>query len=223
MKPLKLITGLGLAALATSANGMVIFTDSFENPPNPTVSGVTTTVPDGWVGSDQGFGSGNRGLANEDTGGFTTTFGAQAASVYFFDNAGLTTQAGTIGTVTAGVTYTLSFYVASQDSNTYDYNVLLVSFGVGEARNDVRNSFTDDLILAQTSGSVATSDMSKFVSFSYTATAGDPGIGEDLAIRIHSVESNPVFFDNFQVDAVPEPSAALLGALGLLALLRRQR
>jgi len=31
------------------------------------------------------------------------------------------------------------------------------------------------------------------------------------------------FFDNLSVQAIPEPSAALLGGLGLLAMLRRRR
>ena len=33
----------------------------------------------------------------------------------------------------------------------------------------------------------------------------------------------PITVDNFQLEVIPEPSAALLGGFGLLALMRRRR
>lgn len=42
-------------------------------------------------------------------------------------------------------------------------------------------------------------------------------------IAMHSVAGGVSFVNGFQLTAIPEPSAALLGGLGLLALLRRRR
>lgn len=216
------IIGVGVAPAAT------LFTDSFENPPNVTATGITTTVPAGWVGSNQGFGSGNRGLANEgDETTFSTPFGSQAAAVYFFNNAGLTTAVGAIGTLTVDLTYTVSFNVANlSDSATDTYKFQLVAFDDGEARNDPRSD-TFGTVLKVLGGEVTSSDMLESYSFDFTAVAGDASLGKDLAIRIHSQESNEVLFDNITVttpDVVPEVSSAMLIALAGMALaLRRKR
>lgn len=43
------------------------------------------------------------------------------------------------------------------------------------------------------------------------------------AFRIYSISGSNIEVDNILITAIPEPSAALLGALGMLALLRRRR
>jgi len=209
-----------------TAQAAIIFTDSFES---PDVTGVTTTVPDGWVGSSAGFGSGNRGTADEDSGSFTTPFGSQAAHVAFFDNAGLTTEAGAIGAFQKAI-YTVSFNVANgSDATESDtYRVELTLFDTGESRTDVRPGFTADDFLADVTGEVSTSDMSEAVSFSYTfdSSTDVPLLGKDVAIRIHSKESDDVFLDNFQVtqQLIPTPAAlpAGLALLGLTVMRRRR-
>ena len=196
----------------SSSNGAVLFNESFENPPNATVSGFTTTVPSEWAGSNQGFNSNRRGLANEDAGSFSTPFGSQVANVYFFNNAGLTTDVGAIGSLTVDVTYTVSFNVANlSDSTTDTYKLQLVAFDPGEARNDPRSDVFGT-VLGVSTGEVTSSDMSESYSFTFTAMAGDPNLGKDLAIRIHSQESNEVLFDNIMVTTpvVPESSSLIL-------------
>ncbi len=51
-------------------------------------------------------------------------------------------------------------------------------------------------------------------------TSGTLNVFDTALLR---ADSGTAFFDNVQVSVVPEPSAALLGGLGLLALLRRRR
>jgi len=229
MKPAK--SHLKKSLLITSFSGLgpltaaTLFTDSFEDPPHSTVSGVTTTVPVGWVGSSAGFNSNRRGLANEDVGTFSTPFGSQAVAVYFFNNAGLTTEEGAIGNLTVDVTYTVSFNVANlSDSSTDTYKIQLVAFDDLETRSDVRSDVFGT-VLGVATGEVTSSDMSESYSFDFTATAGDPSLGKDLAIRIHSQESNEVLFDNVTVtvpDGVPEPGTSLLMVLAGFGLLCRR-
>jgi hypothetical protein len=222
MKRISIFTAV--FALYSTANAATLFTESFENPPNATVSALATNaVPVGWIGSNQGFNSNRRGLANEDAGTFTTPYGSQAAFVWFFNNAGLTTVEGAVGTVSVGVTYMVSFNVANLSDSTSDsYKLQLVAFNPGEARNDVRSD-TFGSVLGVATGEATTSDMSQSVSFTFTADPGDPSLGKDLAIRIHSQESNEVLFDNIKVETIPEPATAFLLGLGGLALLRRRR
>lgn len=59
-------------------------------------------------------------------------------------------------------------------------------------------------------------------TFSYTAPAGGgPFAGQTVGIALMGQSGQQVLFDN--VRFVPEPSTALLGGLGALALLRRRR
>ena len=77
-------------------------------------------------------------------------------------------------------------------------------------------------------------------SFSYTVVAGDLSRSGTIGVLLAAYgtqsttgdltgltpnNTNQAFFDNVRLDivAVPEPSAALLGGLGLLAVLRRRR
>lgn len=66
------------------------------------------------------------------------------------------------------------------------------------------------------------------VNFTYNNTLGSL-VGDTVALRISGAGTtndggvNTAWVDNISVTAIPEPSAALLGGLGLLALLRRRR
>jgi hypothetical protein len=63
----------------------------------------------------------------------------------------------------------------------------------------------------------------QYTSGSIAATAGS--IGQTLGLKVVSSGATDSFanFDEIQVNVIPEPSAALLGGLGMIALLRRRR
>lgn len=63
-------------------------------------------------------------------------------------------------------------------------------------------------------------------TLSYTVTAADTAIiGKQVSVGFDNGNTNYPEVDNvtFSHDVIPEPSAALLGSLGALALLRRRR
>ena len=73
--------------------------------------------------------------------------------------------------------------------------------------------------LAPTAGTYLTNQ-----TISYTALASaDPFAGQSVGIALINQAGTQVIFDNVRFDVIPEPSTALLGGLGALALLRRRR
>lgn len=227
-KPMKIpvFTSLCAFGFMVTAPAAILFTDSVES---PTVTGLNSSaIPPNWLESAQGFGSGDQGLANEDTLNFTTPYGDQALEAHFAQNAGWTTAEGVIGSLVTGVTYTLTLNVAAPTSQSNNFGVALLRFDAGQTtRNDVRGSNYDSnnaTLLSLNTGTATTDDMSQQIVMNYTAVAADAG--KDLAIRLRSNSSSPLYFDNFLVTddtIIPEPSVALLGGLGVLLLLRRRR
>ena len=58
-------------------------------------------------------------------------------------------------------------------------------------------------------------------TISYTANAGNPLIGQPLTIELGTAVHaypNLAFFDNVQLNAVPEPSTLILAGMGLVGL-----
>jgi hypothetical protein len=70
----------------------------------------------------------------------------------------------------------------------------------------------------------ASTDIVKmYVNGSLTNTFTGLNLGtDDQYISFHA-RNSIAYIDNLSITAIPEPSAALLGGLGLLALLRRRR
>jgi hypothetical protein len=201
------------------ATAGVVFSESFEA---PVVSGfVTGTVPSGgkWIGANQGFGAGNRGLYNEavvwpTTPAYTTPYGAQAYYLNY-TNSGLTTAEGVIGTLTADVTYTVTFNAAVTASTASgNYRVELVAFA-GEARNDMRGTF--GTVLATATGSVTTNNMSAAGSLTFTPDGANAHLGKDVAIRLVK-STNSVLYDNIRLvtghDLNPNPASGEDFAVG---------
>jgi|GEM_PF-703273 len=204
-----------LALTANLTYAEVVFSESFES---PVVSGYDdNTLPDNgnWIGSNQGFGSTNRGLYNEifawpDAAVFTTPYGSQA---YMLDgpNNGMTTAENAAGAVvTEGVEVKVSFNAAMLvGAASAGYRVQLVAFDATEGnstRNDVRGGIAGT-VLATSQGTVTTTDFSELITFSYTPNASDP-VGDDLGIRLLR-PSGGVLYDNIRVivghDFAPTP------------------
>lgn len=57
---------------------------------------------------------------------------------------------------------------------------------------------------------------------SFNTGLASPAIGKDIVVVLRG-STGGVWFDNVTLTSVPEPSAALLGGLGMLVLLRRRR
>lgn len=120
----------------------------------------------------------------------------------------------------AGVTYTLTVGVgmSTTSSGTKDAGKWAVVF--------FNQSFST--LLAETTGTVTSFD-STFTDATVQFTPATSGIYQ-IGFRnrgyedgLGSENGSTLFFDNARLTAVPEPSVALLGGLGLVALLRRRR
>jgi hypothetical protein len=85
--------------------------------------------------------------------------------------------------------------------------------------------------LNSNSGNGLTNDAFTDFSVQYIATGLESQLGEDIKITLRAdfngsdggAGAIATAFDNVRFEVIPEPSAALLGGLGLLALLRRRR
>jgi hypothetical protein len=119
----------------------------------------------------------------------------------------------------AGITYMLTVGIGSSTSvnkNTGKYALVFFSDGFGTLHAEKTG-----LVANQTGGFADDS-----VSFTPTVSAkynvGMRNRGFVPGTGANNSEST-IFFDNARLVVVPEPSAALLGGLGMLALLRRRR
>lgn len=125
-------------------------------------------------------------------------------------------------------------------TNGTDLDVYLVLFDGAGTRNDLAPSLSIDgtsAVLARFFGNQGVNDTYQTFSFSYTvgddvidnngigsgvANTWNPGLlGQDIAVRFGI--GNHAIIDNLSVSIIPEPSSALLGAIGILLLLRRRR
>ncbi len=244
-------TLIGMVALllaAGSANAAVVFSDNFESPVANTTytlantSGTANTTK--WVRATSGFNASRNGIVREDRVGetFVDPVGNQAYGFRYSSNTGVTSAFEQIGSLATGQTITISFQVQQDNfsgNNYANYRASLVLFDGASTRNSTENLLNNTVaLLAQTNGTATSNSSWDNISFSYTvgdpvldnngAAAGtsttwlDGLLGYDIAIRFAGQGYGAVI-DNVSVDVIPEPTAALLGSLGLLALLRRRR
>ncbi len=116
----------------------------------------------------------------------------------------------------ADFTYTLS---SNSNYGNNDQSGIIYDVGYDAGAGFVSLGSTT---VAQNSGSGGTS-WARTSSDPTTVAAGDAAIGENIIIRIQSDRDQGVWFDNVELDAVPEPSSALLLSLAALATLGRRR
>lgn len=185
---------IGSHLFAHAVQARIISSNSFES---PVVSNRVAVAPDGWIAST-GYGTGTAGLENENSGTFSTPYGSQAAVVWRGpDRSCLTTSESMFtDTLVAGITYTVTCYVAAPTNQPGDYDIELVAFPAGDSR-DYYNLGT---VIAQSQGTATQSNMTEQVSFSFTPDTSHPNLGQLLAIRINretrGVVDNLVFEDD---------------------------
>ena len=223
---LALFTSLVLPA---SAATIAISNHSFEDP--VLGEGATVGYAISWTLFTAGGGSPGRAIFNPtdtwfsgSTGG--TPAGADGTNVlttYTPDTGQIAGAHQTIaGTpLTAGQTYMMTVAIGDYMSltpNRWHLAISTSSMGVGSYLVDYSPTNGNTLL---------TNDAFKDFSVQYTATGLESQIGENLRITIwsqnHGTEGGShVAFDNVRLTAIPEPSAALLGGIGCLLLLRRR-
>jgi len=188
---------------------------------------INVTVP-GW----QLFKWGDAGLVifnptddwfSGSTGGTPT--GADGTNVFSTFQAATGEFAGVYQVIaetplTAGQTYTLTVAIGDYNNNTptrWHLAISTSSMALGSYLVNYSPTNGNELL---------TNDAFKDFSVQYTATGLEPQIGENLRITIwgqnHGGGGTHVPFDNARLTAIPEPSAALLGGIGCLLLLRRR-
>ncbi len=222
-----------LAAVASlgagSMQAAVIYSEDFES------TGITGTA--------RTFGStwGSTGWAGTSGAGTFPAFRANLLGSGLADPA----IAGTIGNTFANVreVVEVSFFLplAYLDNHTYTFSLDKLRQQTANGGQDPASadllavgatiSFTNaagDVFASQALSAHTPFDSVSTESLSFT-TSGGPEVGQDIVIRIASTDpavDGRFALDNIVLDetaVVPEPSAALLGGLGLLSLLRRRR
>jgi hypothetical protein len=211
MKTIIIATALAVSIGTQARAANIALTDpSLENP----FGGTNGVVVSGW------FSFGGATAALNVSGGFWGDMGNRVGTnAAYAVNIGENDGGSIYQTVSldAGVTYTLTAGIGTStavNKNTGKY--ALVFFN---------SNFSS--LLAQTTGTIeqktgAFADVS--VSFTPT-TSGNYQVGMRNRGYVPGTGANnnesTIFFDNVRL--IPEPSAALLGGLGMLALLRRRR
>ena len=197
------------------AAAQVVFSESFEA---PVVSGFDdNTVPSGgkWIGSSGAFNASLRGLYNESvvwpaTPPFTTPYGEQGYSLNYSTTMLTTAQGATGQTITADVTYTLTFHAAKVVGTSADYLAHLVAFGAADDNTARQNpNSMAGTIVAQATGAITASDMSDLVTIVFTPDASNPHLGKELGIRFDKDDGDAIY-DNVRLivghDLNPDPA-----------------
>jgi hypothetical protein len=169
---------------------------------NNTQNGVTFGIPSGFSGSDQtGFVVGTVG-----TPGTLSTAYQQMLTGGYYGGPGTATI--TLSGLTVNQQYELQFWVADYrqwPSSNYNRSLTLTAGNTSGALTYLQ------VVSGVNQGSISGS----YILGTFTA---DNSL---QSITINSGDS--VQLNALQLRAIPEPSAALLGGLGMLALLRRRR
>jgi len=208
-----------MAMTASSHAATIITTNGFNvgtTQPNPDLWGQNYTVTaGGWTMSQTTDGSGRVVIGNpygyggqatpqEGTGQAQFSTGADSGPY----SATLTDTAGHF--FTGGQEVTMSFYLA------------------GRADGDAAATINVSLVGAQTislgSFTATHGNTSWVLTTSNTATITTAGTYNVRFSTLHNDSTDrTTYLDSVSYSVVPEPSAALLGGLGMLALLRRRR
>jgi len=216
IKHLALLTGLCISAVIplSSLNAAVIFFDDFDPPTHPVADNTDPQpVPTNWdVTRSKTF---EQGLWDEGLNGDQAWY-AQGNSGWSLT----TTAANLSAPVVIGNEYTLSFlYWANNRLGDRGTGFIAELLAINDDTEAVTVLGSDIVSLSSGNSPQQKADALTF-TLSVTPTTN---AGERLAIRLLPPGSGGPHTMIDDVMLVPEPTTALLGGLGLLALLRRRR
>ncbi|MGJ8643611.1 MAG: hypothetical protein ACSHX9_09405 [Luteolibacter sp.] len=249
MNPITSLTAI--LALSASAQAAVVLTYDSNVPTTPTTraanvvntyslveqSGTNTAFVANQVGEiTQGSSVGDRGTANVGQ-GFTTANGLDD-SMWSFQNATIATDLTTaidVDYATNGGNWLGVTFDASQNLiiDAISFNMYVNSGGGGTAARDTGifvsvagGAFTQ---FGNISNNVAVGGTSATLISETGSVAASAG--ETIEVRYvfsnrtsdNTARQGQTRVGNIQISAIPEPSAALLGAIGALMLLRRRK
>lgn len=207
------VTILGLAGNLQAATVIVDATTkngSFESP-GISDNSYISSVQSPWTGSANAYTENPAGASTSQNGDHYVglDWWVETSSIFMdHTNVGVTIQADT--------TYTMTAWVRTQNATNIVGNISIYGWTSGGNQQQATTSLT------------GLSDTWQQFTVSFTTGASGGAVGSDLEFSLNKVSTgsgtNPkLLFDNVVVTSVPEPSAALLGGLGMLALLRRRR
>lgn len=219
MKPTLLLTSLAVAAVVSSTNAATL-----------TLTNATFQA------------SGN----NTDPSGWTTSEPTQTSVYVWAANGGIPAGTNVLAMWGNGGQYAQQSFLTSE-ATAEDYGSFTIGFDAGWRGRIASEPFsytfnivnvTDNLVLGSATynfttpsttiaNTYAVAATGVSVTISYDNSVGTL-VGDTIALRITGAGkindfNNTAWVDNLTVNAVPEPGSALLGGLGLLALLRRRR
>ncbi|MFZ9937133.1 MAG: hypothetical protein ACO3JG_08715 [Luteolibacter sp.] len=246
LKPTKTITALALSAFTLAGSHAATLIAGFDFQTTTTGGTAATASSSGNPSPlvyNANFGSATLYL-NGTNGSSTFTTGVNNPQVTSFSGTDVNTAGTSFSTVTSG---TASLAVANSSANgfrmvfvlsmtdleglgiSYATQATNTGFGLQTWSYSTNGStFTDFDTFAPGGGSGGTVNFATngVVSLDTTALSvldGEQNVYIGLTLSGATNTSGNNRLDNIQFTAVPEPSAALLGGLGMLALLRRRR
>lgn len=234
MKKLVIIT-LSLASVVTS-QGATIISSTFDGNTGAAAlagvanntSGAGNTLTVTWTGVEAGTGSTLKSIS--PGGGFAIVNGG--ANAYSNANLAYINNNLNISGATAnprGYSFTFTPTVA--------YSLARLTVGAGHTNNTAADnqSFTSDLTVSISGGvfsntknvdyGVATDPTILPQTYDLTGKSLDAGTQYTITVTSANLVGAGAYmvYDGITLESVPEPSAALLGALGMLTLLRRRK
>jgi len=166
-------------------------------------NGISTSTP-GWVVN---FSPGDFGTATDQAGIGATRFAIAGGTTRW------ETTVADRATVTASTDYTFS-YSARNDGSMVTAFVFVDWFDTAAALVSSSANFAGDFVATSSTGGDPFGNYTRTITAPAGATAAGVRWGTTAGV---------IIADNFFLDVVPEPSSALLGALGVITLLVRRR
>jgi hypothetical protein len=203
---------LTLASAPAVANPILITNSSFEDP--ATTRAGTDSIP-GWAESDASFYASGIWAPSAPSGDYSAI--PDGSQVAFITRGSISQTLA--APLTASIRYDLFVDVGRSALDPLPATLYSVQLYAGST------------LLAETTPTTPTAGSFALASLSYTASAGDPLLGQLLAVRlVHATApaTSDVNFDNVRLEStvlpgIPEPSTLALFMLGSLALLVRAR